>query len=89
VLQFLPLTDNVSLLCLLSVQGTCVGSLESVEMLFKFIAPLVQEGEDDDELDEEVRQAATQATAWLYVTPYEQGTSIGRHKQKAAATACT
>jgi hypothetical protein len=37
------------------LQGTCVGSLESVEMLFKFIAPLVQEGEDDDNMDEEVR----------------------------------
>ncbi|KAF6251478.1 vacuolar protein sorting-associated protein 35 [Scenedesmus sp. NREL 46B-D3] len=34
-------------------QGTCVGSLDSVEMLFKFIAPLVQEGEDDEDMDEE------------------------------------
>uniref|UniRef100_A0A383WCT9 Vacuolar protein sorting-associated protein 35 n=1 Tax=Tetradesmus obliquus TaxID=3088 RepID=A0A383WCT9_TETOB len=34
-------------------QGTCVSSLESVEMLFKFIAPLVQEAEDDDDMDEE------------------------------------
>lgn len=37
------------------VQGTSIGNLESVEMLFKFIRPLVEEGEDDDDMDEEVR----------------------------------
>jgi hypothetical protein len=37
------------------LQGTTIGSLDSVEMLFKFIKPLVEEGEDDDEMDEEVR----------------------------------
>jgi len=29
-------------------------------MLFKFIAPLVEEGEDDDDMDEEVRPLAPQ-----------------------------
>jgi hypothetical protein len=28
-------------------------------MLFKFIAPLVQEGEDDDDMDEEVRPCSS------------------------------
>jgi hypothetical protein len=50
-------TLNVYVFVLL--QGTCVGSLDSVEMLFKFIAPLVQEGEDDDDMDEEVRVCST------------------------------
>lgn len=36
------------------LQGTTIGSLDSVEMLFKFIKPLVEEGEDDDDMDEEV-----------------------------------
>jgi hypothetical protein len=47
------------IMCML-LQGTCVGSLDSVEMLFKFIAPLVQEGEDDDDMDEEVRRVMRQ-----------------------------
>eukprot|EP00882_Tetradesmus_deserticola_P010497 GHRQ01011088.1.p1 GENE.GHRQ01011088.1~~GHRQ01011088.1.p1 ORF type:complete len:692 (+),score=352.67 GHRQ01011088.1:265-2340(+) len=34
-------------------QGMCVCSLDSVEMLFRFIAPLVHEGEDDEDMDEE------------------------------------
>lgn len=51
--------------CVLWLQGTCVSSLESVEMLFKFIAPLVQEGEDDDDMDEEVRGAAGRHLTWL------------------------
>eukprot|EP00775_Hariotina_reticulata_P005657 gene5657-5896_t len=34
-------------------QGTYVSSMDSVEMLFKFIAPLVEEGADDDDMDEE------------------------------------
>lgn len=38
-------------------QGTLVSSVDRVEMLFKFIAPLVEEsadGQEEDELDEEV-----------------------------------
>jgi hypothetical protein len=35
-------------------QGTYVSTMDSVEMLFKFIAPLVEEGADDDDMDEEV-----------------------------------
>lgn len=35
-------------------QGTQISNLDSVEMLFKFIRPLVEEGEDDDNMDEEV-----------------------------------
>lgn len=38
----------------MSVQGIHVSDMSSVEMLFKFIAPLVEEGEDDDDMDEEV-----------------------------------
>lgn len=37
------------------LQGTSIGSLSSVDMLFKFIKPLVEEGEDDDDMDDEVR----------------------------------
>jgi hypothetical protein len=43
------------LLLLLLLQGTSIGSLASVDMLFKFIKPLVEEGEDDEDMDEEVR----------------------------------
>jgi hypothetical protein len=42
-------------MCCWCVQGTNISSLESVDMLFKFIKPLVEEGEDDDDMDEEVR----------------------------------
>lgn len=41
-----------------AVQGIHVSEMSSVEMLFKFIAPLVQQGEDDDDMDEEVSTAA-------------------------------
>jgi len=34
-----------------------VGTLDAVEQLFKFIAPLVEEGAADDEPDDEVRAA--------------------------------
>jgi hypothetical protein len=37
------------------LQGTSIGSLSSVDMLFKFIKPLVEEGEDDEDMDDEVR----------------------------------
>jgi hypothetical protein len=61
-------SDTLNVYVCVLLQGTCVGSLDSVEMLFKFIAPLVQEGEDDDDMDEEVRvlvgQAGNFCEAW-------------------------
>lgn len=38
--------------------GVRVGSVEHVEMLFSFIAPLVAGVEGEEELDEEVRRRA-------------------------------
>ncbi len=55
--------------CTVFLQGTTIGSLDSVEMLFKFIKPLVEEGEDDDEMDEEVRPLGSSPNHTVRVAP--------------------
>lgn len=42
-----------------------VSSLESVEQLFKFIAPLVAEGPTEDEPDDEVRGFTTHTQCYV------------------------
>ncbi len=72
VQRALPVEMNLGLryaVCTMFVQGTTIGSLDSVEMLFKFIKPLVEEGEDDDEMDEEVRPLGGSPINTVWVAP--------------------